>query len=152
VTEKVGSGAIRSKPTLAETLEQSSTPATRMGDPVLERWRPGGSVLAVRGQGVASIPELAAKLPWREIEASTHGGAWESARKNEMARELARAKESTTSPKPTKDRLGDEDGFDGRRAPEVSNSRQGALTRLKRSGVAAHLSLPPRCVGDHHLW
>jgi len=54
VTEKVRSGAILRKPTSAETLEQSSKPATRMGDPVLERWRPGGSVLALRGQGAAS--------------------------------------------------------------------------------------------------
>jgi hypothetical protein len=69
-----------------------------------------------------------------------------------MARELARAKESTISPKHAKDRLGDEVRIDGRRAPEASDSHQGALARLKRSGVAAHLSLPPRCVGDHHLW
>jgi hypothetical protein len=69
-----------------------------------------------------------------------------------MARELARAKESTISPKHAKDRLGDEARIDGRRAPEASDSYQGALTRLKRSGVAAHLSLSPRCVGDHHLW
>jgi len=65
-----------------------------------------------------------------------------------MARELARANESTTSPKHTKDHLGDEDGFDGRRAPDASHRHQGALARLKRSGVAAYLSLPPRCVGD----
>jgi hypothetical protein len=50
---------------------------------------------------------LGVSLP--KAKHQVHDRAWESVRKNEMARELARAKESVTSPKCAKERLGDED-------------------------------------------
>jgi len=35
------------------------------GDPVLERWRPGGSVWAIIRQGSQAYLSLAARLRWR---------------------------------------------------------------------------------------
>jgi len=76
------------------------------GDPVLEWWRPGGSVLAIKGQGSQAYLSLP---PSREGVSYLKQGdmapikAWDSVRMNGMAREPAKAAESSTSPEPAKD-------------------------------------------------
>jgi len=75
-------------------------------------WGPGAGVEAAgrlwSGQnrpGVAGIPEPVAKMFWRksrEDRTSARNVAWEAVRQNEMLRELARARERSTSPKSAK--------------------------------------------------
>jgi len=57
-----------------------------------------------------------------------------SVRQNEMVRELARAKESATSPRPAKVLSGDGEKRQSW-IPEVSDGTQGALVRLKDQGL-----------------
>jgi hypothetical protein len=52
-----------------------------------------------------------------------------------MARELARAKESVTSPRPSKVPSGDGEERRSWANPEVSHDHQGVLVRLKDQGL-----------------
>jgi len=129
-----GPGAIRIRPTLGGD-------AGSYGNPVLERWRPGGSVLAVSGQGSQADLSLPPGCPGVSRQRQGIGPwtrAWESARKNGMTRDLGESR-AKVSPRPSQRKVASvTKPIDESRVPEVrgeSRHPSGVLTRHKGSGV-----------------
>jgi len=125
------------------------------GGPVLEWWRPGGSVLAISGQGsqaYLSLPPGCDGVSESKQNNTAHIKVRASVRTNGIARKSARAVESVTPPEPSK----------GPSATSVSDGcgslgqvvgAQGALIQPGCFRGCEHtLVSPPGYAGDHTLW
>jgi len=116
-------------------------------------WSGGGreALSCHKGQGSQADLSLPSDT-WREPmqgKCRSLDGAWDSVRKNEMTRELARAKESVTSPRSSEVSSGDGEERRSREFLAVSDDCQGVLIRLEGQGsqltiVAVVLCRRPR--------
>jgi len=98
---------------------------------VLERRRPGGTVLAIIGQGSQadlSLPPSCEGVSYLKQNDKAHIRAWDAVRTKEVVGESVRAEETITSPELAKDRPVT-DSVDGSGSLGQADGAQGALIR-----------------------
>jgi len=103
-------------------------------------WSGGGreALSCHKGQGSQADLSLPSDT-WREPmqgKCRSLDGAWDSVRKNEMTRELARAKESVTSPRSSEVPSGDGEERRSREFLKVSDDYREVLIRFRIRGCS----------------